>query len=217
MSLSSFGPLISLRLRSWRSSSVADGSLIRSISWAAISGCFRGSVRSRLPSMSRFKLQLDKPKDGFGQCRFVALFSCPGVHHFHAVRTKDGWSLRHHARWCDGLSLYARPYASFSFHLHHLPTQRRSQSPRRKAAVIPALPGAYALWACSCRSSVRNIYCAHVFSSGVLTLSNSPREGSRDPARATSLCNATLGRGSRWRANPPNRRGRSGDCGRGGD
>jgi len=119
-------------------------------------GCFRGSVRSRLPSMSRFKLQLDKPKDGFGQCRFVALFSCPGVHHFHAVRTKDGWSLRHHARWCDGLSLYARPYASFSFHLHHLPTQRRSQSPRRKAAVIPALPGAYALWAVRARCAGRD-------------------------------------------------------------
>src|SRR5258708_21726505 len=32
--------------------------------------------------MSRFKPQLDKPKDGFGPCRFVALFSCPGVHIF---------------------------------------------------------------------------------------------------------------------------------------
>jgi len=32
--------------------------------------------------MSRFKPQLDKPKDGFGPCRFVALFSCPGVHTF---------------------------------------------------------------------------------------------------------------------------------------
>ena len=40
MSLNSFGPLISLRLRTWRSSSVADGSLIRSISWAAISDAF---------------------------------------------------------------------------------------------------------------------------------------------------------------------------------
>ena len=40
MSLNSFGPLISLRLRSWRSSSVADGSLIRSICWAAISDAF---------------------------------------------------------------------------------------------------------------------------------------------------------------------------------
>jgi len=37
MSLNSFGPLISLRLRSWRSSSVADGSLRRSTSCAAIS------------------------------------------------------------------------------------------------------------------------------------------------------------------------------------
>src|SRR6516165_505283 len=45
-------------------------------------GCFRGSVWSRLPSMSRFKPQLDKPKDRFGPCRFVALFSCPGVHTF---------------------------------------------------------------------------------------------------------------------------------------
>src|SRR5262249_49477972 len=45
-------------------------------------GCFHGSVRNRLPSMSRFKPQLDKPKDGFGPCRFVALFSCPGVHTF---------------------------------------------------------------------------------------------------------------------------------------
>ena len=40
LSLNSFGPLISLRLRSWRSSSVADGSLRRSISWAAISDAF---------------------------------------------------------------------------------------------------------------------------------------------------------------------------------
>src|SRR5262249_9047713 len=54
-------------------------------------GCFRGSVRSRLPSMSRFKPQLDKPKDGFGPCRFVALFSCPGVHTFTQFgRTTDG-------------------------------------------------------------------------------------------------------------------------------
>src|SRR5215471_2030057 len=32
--------------------------------------------------MSCFKSQLDKPKDGFGPGRFVALFSCPGVHTF---------------------------------------------------------------------------------------------------------------------------------------
>src|SRR5262249_38488692 len=54
-------------------------------------GCFRGSVRSRLASMSRFKPQLDKPKDGFGPCRFVALFSCPGVHALtQFVRKTDG-------------------------------------------------------------------------------------------------------------------------------
>src|SRR5262249_31069905 len=54
-------------------------------------GCFRGFVRSRLPSMSRFKRQLDKPKDGFGPCRFVALFSCPGVHALtQFVRKTDG-------------------------------------------------------------------------------------------------------------------------------
>src|SRR5262249_23038589 len=40
---------------------------------------------------SRFKSQLDKPKDGFGTCRFVALFSCPGVHTFtQFVRKTDG-------------------------------------------------------------------------------------------------------------------------------
>src|SRR6516225_11504873 len=59
-------------------------------------------------------------------CRFVQL---PRRPHFHAFRTKDGWSLRHHTRWYDGLSLYARPYASFSFCLHHLSTQRRSSIP----------------------------------------------------------------------------------------
>src|SRR4051812_36599119 len=40
ISRNSFGPLISLRLRSCRSSSVADGSPRRSISWPAISDAF---------------------------------------------------------------------------------------------------------------------------------------------------------------------------------
>src|SRR5215475_14831603 len=40
ISLNSFGPLISLRLRSWRSSSVDDGSIRRSISRAANSDAF---------------------------------------------------------------------------------------------------------------------------------------------------------------------------------
>jgi len=75
--------------------------------------------------------------------------SCPRRPHFHAVRTKDGWSLRHHVRWCDGLSLYARPYASF-----YSPSSSTDPAaifnPRRRAAVIPALPRSICPMGCSC-------------------------------------------------------------------
>src|SRR6516165_833282 len=64
-------------------------------------------------------------------CRFVQL---PRRPHFHAVRTKDGWSLRHHARWCDGFSLYPRPYASFSIF-------SPSSSTDPAAVLIPANEG----------------------------------------------------------------------------
>ena len=83
--------------------------------------------------MSRFKPQLDKPKDGFGPCRFVALFSCPGVHTF----TQFG-------RKTDGrYGIMPGGATAFLCYRH----SGDLQSPRMKAAVIPALPGAYALWA----------------------------------------------------------------------
>src|SRR5262249_49082641 len=70
----------------------------------------------------------------------------------HAVRTKDGWSLRHHVRWYDGLSLYARPYASFSFHLHHLPTRRRSSIPAKEGGGDPGTSRSVCPMGCSCRT-----------------------------------------------------------------
>jgi hypothetical protein len=118
---------------------------------ARVGGPAAGASAGRLPSMSRFKLQLDKPKDGFGPCRFVALFSCPGVHHFHAVRRKDGWSLRHLPGGATAfLCTNARPYASFSFHLHHLPTQRRSSIPAKEGGGDPGTSRSVCPMGCSC-------------------------------------------------------------------
>src|SRR6266700_6303151 len=99
--------------------------------------------------MSRFKTPARQAEGWLRAvpvCRFVLL---PRRPHFHAVRTKDGWSLRHHARWCDGLSFYARPYASFSFHLHHLPTQRRSSIPANEGGGDPR---SVCPMGCSCRT-----------------------------------------------------------------
>src|SRR5262245_56303868 len=75
--------------------------------------------------MSRFKPQLDKPKDGFGPCRFVALFSCPGVHPFTRFgRKTDGrygimpggatafLCTRGHIR--DGHQFIVRPFKPFT-------------------------------------------------------------------------------------------------------
>src|SRR5262249_28465217 len=60
--LNSFGPLISLRLRSWRSSSVDDGSIRRSISRAANSDAFAALFARDPLRCVGFKPQLDKPK-----------------------------------------------------------------------------------------------------------------------------------------------------------
>src|SRR6516165_3534534 len=121
-------------------------------------GCFRGSVRSRLPSMNRFKPQLDKPKDGFGPCRFVALFSCPGVHTFTQFgRKTDG----RYGIMPGGATAFLctrshmLPFL-FTFIIYRPSGDLPSQ--RRKAAMIPALPGVYALWAVCARCAGRDAY-----------------------------------------------------------
>src|SRR6516165_2524480 len=115
-------------------------------------GCFPGSVWSRLPSISRFKPQLDKPNDGFWPCRFVALFSCPGVHTFtHFGRKTDG----RYGIMPGGATAFL---CTRGHMLYHLPIQRPSSIPA-EAAVIPALPGAYALWAVRARCAERD--CVH--------------------------------------------------------
>ena len=92
--------------------------------------------------MSRFKPQLDKPKDGFGPCRFVALFSCPGVHTFTQFgRKTDG---------CYGIMprgatafLCTRGHMLpflFTFFIYRPSSDLQSEGRR----LIPALPGAYA-------------------------------------------------------------------------
>jgi len=86
--------------------------------------------------MSPFKPQLDKPKDGFGPCRFVALFSCPGVHTFTQFgRKTDG----RYGIMPGGATAFlcTHGHASFSFHLHHLPTQRRSSIPANEGGGDP--------------------------------------------------------------------------------
>src|SRR5215813_4791567 len=97
--------------------------------------------------MSRFKPQLDKPKDGFGPCRFVALFSCPGVHTFTQFgRKTDG----RYGIMPGGATAFLCTRGHMLPFLFTFIIYRHSgdlQSPRMKAAVIPALPGAYALWA----------------------------------------------------------------------
>src|SRR6516164_693949 len=98
-SRNSLGPLRSRRLRSWRSSSVADGSLIRSSSWAAISDAFAAlfgadSLRWVVSSPSSTSRRMASGRAGLSLClaaqastlsrssderRMVATVSCPVV------------------------------------------------------------------------------------------------------------------------------------------
>src|SRR5262249_28435882 len=157
MSLSSFGPLISLRLRTWRSSSVADGSLIRSISWAAISDAFAAlfgadSLRRVVSSPSSSSRRIASGRAGLSLClaaqastlsrssderRMVATASCPVVRRPFFVR----------AAICF---LFFSP--------HHLPTQRRSSIPAKEGGGDPSNLEASAPWAVRARCADATAY-----------------------------------------------------------
>jgi len=149
MSLNSFGPLISLRLRSWRSSSVADGSLIRSTSWAASSDAFAAlfgadSLRRVVLSPSSTSRRMASGRAGLSLClaaqastlsrssderRMVATASCPAVRRPFFVRTA------------------MLPFL-FTFIIYR--PSGDLQSPRTKAAVIPGVSRSVCPMGCSC-------------------------------------------------------------------
>src|SRR5215831_13023192 len=156
MSLNSFGPLISLRLRTWRSSSVADGMVYL---LGRHFGCFRGSVRGRLPSTSRFKPQLNKPKDGFGPCRFAALFSCPGVHTFTQFGRKTDGCYGIMPRGATAFLCTRGHMLPFLFTFIIYRPSGDLQSPRRKVTVIPGTSRSVCLWAVRTRCAGRD--CVH--------------------------------------------------------
>ena len=142
ISLNSFGPLISLCLRSWRSSSVDDGSIRRSISRAANSDAFaalfaRDPLRCVVSSPNSTSRKMASGRVGLSLCLAAQAST--------RLRSSDESgmvSLRHHARQCDGLSLYAQPCASLSFHLLIYRPSSHLQSRERKTAVIRGQPGA---------------------------------------------------------------------------
>src|SRR5262249_1494147 len=111
-------------------------------------------------SIGRHKLllrggQFDKPKDGFGPCRFVALFSCPGVQTF----TQFG-------RKTDGRYgiIPGGATAFLCTRGHMLPFFSPLSSTDPAEIFNPRegrrrLPGAYALWAVRARCAGRD--CVH--------------------------------------------------------
>src|SRR5215471_10873603 len=133
--------------------------------------------------MSGFKPQLNKPKDGFGPGQFVALFSCPGVHTFtHFGRKTD---CRYGVMPSGATAFlctrgHMLPFL-FTFIIYRPSSDLRS--PRRKAAVIPALPGACALWAVRARCA--GCDCVHPQRQRVSLISvNGPRLGLRRARQA---------------------------------
>src|SRR6516162_9477053 len=100
--------------------------------------------------MSRFKPQLDKPKDGFGPCRFVALFTCPGVHTFTQFgRKTDG----RYGIVPGGATAFLCTRGHMLPFLFTFIIYRPSgdlQSPRRKAAVITGTSRRVCPIGCSC-------------------------------------------------------------------
>ena len=149
MSLNSFGPLISLSLRSRRSSLVADGSLIRSISWAAISDAFAAlfgadALRRVVSSPSSTSRRLASGRAGLSVC-----LAAQASHTFTQFgRKTDG----RYGIMPGGATAFLctrghmLPFL-FTFIIYR--SSSHLQSPRRKAAVIPALPGVCPI-GCSC-------------------------------------------------------------------
>ena len=155
MSLNSFGPLISLRLRRWRSSLVADGSLIRSISWAAISDAFAAlfgadSLRRVVSSPSSTSRRMASGRAGLSLCLAAQASTLSRSSDESRCGIMPGGAT---AFLCTrGHTL---PFL-FAFIIYR--PSGDLQSLRRKAAVIPALPGAYALWAVRARCADATAY-----------------------------------------------------------
>src|SRR5215467_14650695 len=101
--------------------------------------CQRHDMASLAPSVS--------DRDGFGPGQFVALFSCPGVHTFTHFRRKTDCRFGVMPSGATAFLCTRGHMLPFLFTFIISRPSGDLQSPRRKAAVIPALPGAYALWA----------------------------------------------------------------------
>ena len=150
MSLNSFGPLISLSLRSRRSSLVADGSLIRSISWAAISDAFAAlfgadALRRVVSSLSSTSRRMASGRAGLSVC-----LAAQASHTFTQFgRKTDG----RYGIMPGGATAFLCTRGHMLPFLFTFIIYRPSgdlQSPRRKAAVITGTSRRVCPIGCSC-------------------------------------------------------------------
>src|SRR5215831_13559871 len=129
ISLNSFGPLVSLCLRSWRSSSVDDGSIRRSISRVANSDAFvalfaRDPLRCVVSSPSSTSRRMASGLVGLSLCLAAQAST-------RLRSSNERWMVVEASCLSVRRPLFVRPpCASLSFHLHDLSTEQPSSITR---------------------------------------------------------------------------------------
>src|SRR6516165_3220026 len=102
------------------------------------------------PFDESFQAPARQAEGWLGPCRFVALFSCPGVHTFTQFGRKTDGRYGIMPGGATAFLCTRGHMLPFLFHLYHLPTQRRSSIPAKEGDGDPRHSRSVCPMGCSC-------------------------------------------------------------------